>query len=277
MAQGTGVHRFLAPLAKAASTRAILVLAAAVTFALVGCGGSSSGDDQASTVATSTARTAASAQKSSSPKEGGKQAPSAAEEEQREAAAKVRAEGKQGGGGKHGPTISTPKGEQEPEITPRQREESNVASIALSSPSLPKTGSGPVLPATYTCDGKDSWPALAWSGIPAGSEELALFAMNVQPVDEAIFFDWAVAGLDPSSGGIEAGKLPAGAIQGKNSFGKAGYSICPPKGTNETVIFVLYALPKALGAKQGFDPLALREEASTAAPSSGLYAASYEG
>lgn len=273
MAQGTGTQRFLAPLAKAASTRAIPVLAAAVAFALVGCGGSSSGDDQASTGATSTARTAASAQKSSSPKDGGKRAPSAAEEEQREAAAKVRAEGKQGGGGKHGPTISAPKGEQEPEITPRQREESNVASIALSSPSLP---SGSVFPATYTCDGKDTWPALAWSGIPAGTAELVLFAMNVQPVNEAIFFDWAVAGLDPSSGGIEASKLPAGALQGKNSFGKAGYSICPPKGTNETIMFVLYALPKALGAKQGFDPLALREEASTAAPSSGLYAVSYE-
>lgn len=267
MAQRTGAERFLASLAKAASTRFALVLAAAAMLALAGCGGGS--DDQAST-----GTSAASAQRGSSP-EGGKQSPSPAEEEQKEAAAKVRAEGKQAGGGKHGPAPAAPEGEQEPEITPQQREESNVANISFSSPSLPKTGSVPTLPATYTCDGKDTWPAFSWSGFPADTAELVLFMMNVQPVNEKIFFDWAVAGLDPSAGGIESGKLPAGAVEGKNSFGKDGYSICPPKGKAETFMVTLYALPKALGAKQGFDPLALREEVSSLSRNSGLYAVAY--
>lgn len=244
----------------------ILVLVAAALLILSGCGGGS--DDQASTGSTANAQGVSAA-------EAGKQAPSAAEEEQAKAAAKVRSEGKRGGEGKHGPTPVTPSGEQEPGITPRQRGESNVATISFNSPSLPKTKSVPVLPATYTCDGKDSWPAFAWSGFPEEAEELILFMMNVQPVNEKIFFDWALAGLDPGSGGIEAGKLPAGAVVGKNSFGKDGYSICPPKGKSETFMLALYAVPKALGAKQGFDPLALREEVASLSRNSGLYAVSY--
>ena len=50
-------------------------------------------------------------------------------------------------------------------------------------------------------------------------------------------------------------------MQGKNSYGKAGYQICPPPGQAETYIFALYALPTALSPKQGFDPAALRSQA----------------
>ncbi len=219
MAQGTGAKRFLAPFAKPASTRVILVLAAAALLGLAGCGGGS--DDQNSTEAT--AKT--SAQAVSSSEEG---------------------------------------------------EESNEANITFSSPSLPKTGSVPTLPATYTCDGKDTWPAFSWSGFPEESEELILFMVNVRPVSGKIFFDWAVAGLQPGSGGMEAGKLPAGAVMGKNSFGKDGYSICPPKGKSETLMLALYAVPRTVGVKQGFDPLALREEVESLSRNSGLYAFSYK-
>jgi phosphatidylethanolamine-binding protein (PEBP) family uncharacterized protein len=131
-----------------------------------------------------------------------------------------------------------------------------------------------VLPAVYTCDGKDSWPALRWAGVPEGTAELALFAMNVQPVEEKLFFDWAVAGLNPSLTGIEAGTLPKGAITGQNSFGKAGYSICPP-GTGETYMFALYALPQRLSPGQGFDPRTLRKEVLALSGNVGLLPTAY--
>jgi len=253
------------------ATSAGILPALVVAALLTGCGGGS-GEQTTASTAESTA-TAKSPNKATSARA---KAPSPAEEEQAKAAAKVKAEAKTGkadkSSGKHGPSIAQPKGEQEPAISPQQREESNVADIALSSPVAP---SGSPLPATYTCDGKDTWPTLEWEGVPGGTEELVLFAMNIKPVNEAIFFDWAVGSLDPSSTGIEAGKLSAGAVVGKNSTGKVGYSICPPKGTDETIMFVLYALPKALGAKQGFDPLALREEVDGAASNSGLLAVSY--
>jgi phosphatidylethanolamine-binding protein (PEBP) family uncharacterized protein len=257
-------------LAKAASVGILPVLAAGVlTAALAGCGG---GSDSSTTVSAE----GSTEKVSTGGTTGAPDKPSPAEEEQAKAAAKAKAAGKKAKAGKHGPAVSRPEGEREPEITPEQRAESTVADITLSSPALQSNGtSTSTLPAAYTCDGKDGWPALEWQDVPAGTAELALFAMNVQPVKERIFFDWALAGLDPALGGLEAGSLPKGVVTGKNSFGQEGYSICPPQGEGETYMFVLYALPKPLGPKQGFDPLALREEALKVSGNAGLMAASY--
>jgi phosphatidylethanolamine-binding protein (PEBP) family uncharacterized protein len=147
--------------------------------------------------------------------------------------------------------------------------------MSLESPALePGPESVSALPATYTCQGKDTWPALEWSGVPDGTAELILFAINIEPVNEALFFDWAVAGLDPSLEGLESGRLPKGAVTGKNSFGHNGYSICPAK-SPETVIFALYALPSSLSPGKGFDPAALRKQALEVSGNAGLLATSY--
>ena len=178
--------------------------------------------------------------------------------------------------GKQGPHIRQPKGPEEPAPTPQQRAQATVASMTLSSPALsPGPESISTLPATYTCDSKDTWPTLRWSGIPSGTAELALLVLNVEPVDEALFFDWAVTGLDPSLAGLDSGKLPKGAIVGKNSFGKTGYSICPPGGGHETYVFALYALPNSIPARKGFNPKALREQILGLSGNSGLLAVGY--
>jgi phosphatidylethanolamine-binding protein (PEBP) family uncharacterized protein len=147
--------------------------------------------------------------------------------------------------------------------------------MSLQSPDLPL---GPeslsLLSPPYTCDGKDTWPELKWQGVPAGTAELILFVLNLEPVNEALFFDWALAGLDPSLSEIRSGEIPKGAVIGKNSFGKTGYSICPAK-SPETVIFALYALPKALRSSKGFDPAALRKEVLDVSGNAGLLATSY--
>jgi phosphatidylethanolamine-binding protein (PEBP) family uncharacterized protein len=182
----------------------------------------------------------------------------------------------QGKSTKKGPRPVLPAGEPEPGATPAERAEATIANISLSSPALGSAAEGAgALPAKYTCDGNDTWPELTWTGIPAGTQELALFAMNSQPVDEKLFFDWAVAGIDPSLEGIQEGKLPKGAVVGRNDFGKVGYSICPPGGKAETYIFALYALPQPLNATKGFDPFALRNEILEVSGNVGLLAVSY--
>jgi len=147
--------------------------------------------------------------------------------------------------------------------------------MALQSPSSQSSSGGPqALPAQYTCDGEGTSPALRWQGVPQGSAELVLFAMNTRPVGGELFFDWAVAGLSPELEEIEAGKLPKGAVVGRNSFGRAGYEICP-EGSGETYVFVLFALPKSLSPSQGFEPLALRKAVAEVSGNAGLLALSY--
>ncbi|HUC08605.1 MAG TPA: YbhB/YbcL family Raf kinase inhibitor-like protein [Solirubrobacterales bacterium] len=147
--------------------------------------------------------------------------------------------------------------------------------MTLQSPtSKPPSGGPQALSAQYTCDGKNTSPALRWQGVPQGTVELALFAMNIQPVEGKLFFDWAVAGLSPELEEIEAGKLPKGAIVGRNSFGKKGYEACP-EGDSETYMFALFALPEKLSPSEGFEPFAFRKAVLDISGNAGLLALGY--
>jgi phosphatidylethanolamine-binding protein (PEBP) family uncharacterized protein len=267
-----GADGLIAPFAKAASARVALALAVAVLLALSGCGG---GDDpetatttgSAGAPSTETARTAKSSESSPAGKGGAAKRTSASTET-----------GNAGSAGKKAPPIAVPEGAPEPGITPEQRENAKVASIALQSPAAlsPPSGGPALLPAQYTCDGKDSWPELSWQGVPSGTEELVLFAMGLAPVKEKLFFAWALAGLDPELSGIEVARLPKGAVQGQNSEGKRGYSICPAPGQAETYFFALYALPERLSTQPGFDPRALRERVQESSRNVGILAVNYQ-
>lgn len=260
MAQRTGAERFLASPAKSASAGVTLALALAALL-LSGCGGGSS-DPQAASTTSTTAAAGPAAQKAATHAHA-----SAKGEAQGGSSAKASggggdpAAGHEGTAGqKHGPRIAQPKGAREKAPTQAEKASATVADMSLQSPVLTSVEGQPAsLAATYTCDGKDSWPALAWSGVPAGTAELILYAMNLAPVEGHLFIDWAVAGIDPGLTSIEAGQLPKGAIAGTNSFGKRGYSICPAAGA-ETYVFALFALPRPLSPKPGFEPHALREE-----------------
>ncbi|HEX4464545.1 MAG TPA: YbhB/YbcL family Raf kinase inhibitor-like protein [Solirubrobacterales bacterium] len=175
----------------------------------------------------------------------------------------------------HGAHVHVPEGTPEPGITPQQRQEATVASMLLESPAATASSAGPpALPAAYTCDGKGSPPPLRWRGVPQGTAELVLLAMNVQPIEGKLFFDWAVAGLSPDLTEIQEGKLPKGSIVGLNSFGQTGYRVCPATGA-ETYMFAVYALPKKLSATPGFDPTTMRKEVLNASGNVGLLALGY--
>jgi phosphatidylethanolamine-binding protein (PEBP) family uncharacterized protein len=258
------------------------VLLALVVTALVlgGCGGGSSdGSSSAGTAADASGSSGAGdsgSAKSSNPAAAGARA-----EAEGHAAGSATlqsapgARGSTGEGSKQGSRITQPEGAPEPGITPQQRQEATVASMTLASPSSQSSSAGPqTLPATYSCDGKGTSPALSWQGVPQGTAELVIFAMNVQPVEGRLFFDWAVAGLSPELEEIEAGTLPRGAVVGRNGFGRTGYEICP-EGGGETYIFTVFALPKKLPAAPGFDPSALRREVLKTSGNVGLLALSY--
>lgn len=268
MAQRTGADGLIAPRAKVASAGVIPALVAVVALAVSGCGGSSSDPAQSTPGSQASSQAEKSQAKATSPSPGegeGSADPSSPQSNQGSAA-----------GGKHGPHITLPKGEPEKAPSAAEQAHSTLASIVLESPDLPASASSESeLPATYTCNGKDSWPSLKWRGVPPEAAELVLFVIGLQPVNEALFFNWALAGLDPSLEGIDTAQLPKGAILGKNSFGKDGYSICPPSGKAETYIFALYALPRSLSPSRGFDPTTLRKEILALSGNVGLMAASY--
>jgi phosphatidylethanolamine-binding protein (PEBP) family uncharacterized protein len=289
VAQRTGAKRFLAPAAKTASAGILLALAVAV-LALAGCGGGSAADQTAaSTSGASAADGSAGAAGGASPSGqtadsgqagqagGSPSAQSAPGAPGSSGSAAAPGGGASAGQGqKHGPRIAAPKGPVEQAPSPKQVSEATVADMSLQSPAIvAAAGHLGRLDATYTCDGDNSWPKLTWGGVPAGTAELALFVMNVQPVGEQIFFDWALAGIDPGLGEIGAAKLPKGAVVGTNSAGKVGYSLCPP-GPGETYMLALYALPRSLSPKRGFDAPALRKEVLDASGNVGLLPAVYE-
>lgn len=138
--------------------------------------------------------------------------------------------------------------------------------VEIRSSAFPPAGQ---LPARYTCDGTNTPPPLEWKGIPAGTAELALYLIKVEPVDGHLTFNWAVAGINPKVHGIQGGKLPAGAVTGLNSSGAARYDLCPPKNTKEEYVFVLFALPHSQHPKQNFNAAAQRIET--------LHQAEYQG
>jgi len=277
VASRTGHKRFLASPAKGTSAGLCLALVLAGLL-LGGCGGGSSdpestGASKGSTQATAqkdgTATPAGSAE-SADQKQAGQPGQGGTEPDDSTAAAA----GQASQGKKHGPPIAQPKGPREQAPTPAESASATVADMSLSSPSVPAgPGGPPPLPAAYTCDGQGSWPSLSWNGIPAGTTELVLYAMNVAPVAGKLFVDWAVAGIDPALTGIEAGKLPKGAVVGTNSFGKRGYEICPEG--SETYIFAVYALPRSLSASPGFDARELRQEVLDVSGNVGLFPVTY--
>jgi hypothetical protein len=177
---------------------------------------------------------------------------------------------------KHATSLPQPKGPPERAPTPEQAAHATVADLTLLSPAIvPSVGRPGRLAATYACDGTGESPELHWSGVPADSAELVLFAMNVQPVEGKLFVDWAVAGLSPELEEIKAGQLPKAAIVGRNGFGKTDYEICP-EGSGEIYMFAIYALPQLLEPPEGFDGSMFRKEVLAASGDVGLLPAIYE-
>ena len=118
---------------------------------------------------------------------------------------------------------------------------------------------GAAIPTKYTCDGDETSPPLAWSGVPDKAMSLALVVDDPDAPDPAApkrrFVHWVLYNIPPDARGLTEGatrgKLPPGALEGSNDFNKRGYGgPCPPIGRHR-YFFTLYALDAPLTLKAG--------------------------
>jgi Raf kinase inhibitor-like YbhB/YbcL family protein len=109
-------------------------------------------------------------------------------------------------------------------------------SITLTSPAFRDGGS---IPKRFTCDGDGRSPPLRWSGVPGGTREQVLV---VEDPDADRFVHWTVLRIPPDARVIAEGRVPAGAIETENSFGKRGWGgPCPPEDDDpHRYVFALY-------------------------------------
>jgi len=123
--------------------------------------------------------------------------------------------------------------------------------LALTSPAFGHNGA---IPKIHTCQGKDISPALAWSGLPAGTKSLALIVDDPDAPDPAApkrtWVHWVLYNIPPSASGlaqaVAPAALPLGTREGKNDWKRTGYGgPCPPIGQHR-YFHKLYALDVVL-------------------------------
>ena len=114
---------------------------------------------------------------------------------------------------------------------------------------------GQPIPATYTCKGVNVSPPLEWSGVPKTARTIAIIADDPD-APSGTWVHWVLYNLPADNIGLVENvpvteNLKAGGFQGKNDFGKIGYSgPCPPSGTHR-YFFKIYALDAELPLKAG--------------------------
>lgn len=112
------------------------------------------------------------------------------------------------------------------------------------------------IPRVHTCDGADTSPPLAWSGVPDGAKSLALIVDDPDAPDPAApkmtYVHWVLYDMPPTAREIPsapgaAARLPEGTREGTNDWNRTGYGgPCPPIGRHR-YFFKLYALDTVLG------------------------------
>lgn len=125
------------------------------------------------------------------------------------------------------------------------KEVRKMMSLTITSSAFARNGA---IPARYTCDGADMNPPLAISGTPAGTKSLALI-MDDPDAPAGTWVHWVVWNIPPETREIGERSVPAGAVQGINSWSRAGYGgPCPPSGTHR-YFFKFHALDTVLDLK----------------------------
>jgi phosphatidylethanolamine-binding protein (PEBP) family uncharacterized protein len=164
-----------------------------------------------------------------------------------------------------------------PASTAAEAAKSPLQSIVLESPAM---AGGETIPPRYTCDGRDVSPPLRWRLVPPATRELLLLVLSVNPragtrTVEGNTVEWAVAGLRPSLRQLAQGRLPPGALVGRNVHGSTRYRICPAKRELGAYLILLFASPTRLSLPPGFSDEALFAELSKLKPPYGQISATY--
>lgn len=117
---------------------------------------------------------------------------------------------------------------------------------------------GGAIPARHSCDGQNASPALAWSGVPAGTVAYALI-VDDPDAPGGTWVHWVLYNLPGTQAALPEA-VPTtdrlaglgGALQGRNDFRRIGYGgPCPPPGRAHRYFFRLFALNAALSLAAG--------------------------
>jgi len=123
--------------------------------------------------------------------------------------------------------------------------------LEIRSPAFTHNGE---IPSRFTCEGEDISPPLEWSGIPSGTQSLALIVDDPDAPDpeapKMTWVHWVLFHLAPETEGLPEGvatkDLPDEVREGLNDWKSTGYGgPCPPIGRHR-YFFKLYALDTAL-------------------------------
>ncbi|MCI0499527.1 MAG: YbhB/YbcL family Raf kinase inhibitor-like protein [Planctomycetales bacterium] len=114
---------------------------------------------------------------------------------------------------------------------------------------------GGLIPPKYTADGQDISPPLGWSGVPEGTQSLALICDDPDaPV--GTWVHWLMWNIPPEVTGLNENIPPNAALengirQGTTDFNQIGYGgPAPPSGTHR-YFFKIYALDSMLNLPPG--------------------------
>jgi Raf kinase inhibitor-like YbhB/YbcL family protein len=143
----------------------------------------------------------------------------------------------------------------------------------LGSAAFPPNGA---LPSRFGCRGGGRSPPLSWSGVPSRGAELALVMLDLD-APSGTLAHWLVYGIEPAGRRFPIGSPPRGAVQGKNSFGRSGYTPpCPPKDDPpHRYLFALYALSRPSGLPSGAGPVEVLDAARRLGIASGRLTVRY--
>ncbi|HUB65979.1 MAG TPA: YbhB/YbcL family Raf kinase inhibitor-like protein [Candidatus Methylacidiphilales bacterium] len=120
----------------------------------------------------------------------------------------------------------------------------------------PAFAQGQPIPARYALAGENQSPELRIKDAPEKARTLALIVVDPD-APSGDWIHWLVWNLPADTRALAEGSLPAGAREGKNSFGHVRYDgPSPPSGTHR-YFFRLYALDTALSLPVGSDRKAL--------------------
>jgi len=144
----------------------------------------------------------------------------------------------------------------------REQEGGDAMTLDITSPAFEDQGT---IPKQYTADGEDVSPPLSWSGVPEGTQSLALICDDPDaPV--GTWVHWVIWNIPARETGLKEGipvkerELSNGSVQGTNDFRKIGYGgPAPPRGPAHRYFFKLYALDKSLDLAPGAKKNALEK------------------